>query len=97
MDNFSYKADITLNEKDSLQDLLNVEKGLVKIYATAITEGCSKGFRNLIKENLEQTVSDQMDVFLQMTELGYYKVESAPEQTLKEQREKFSKVKSQLA
>ena len=26
----NYKADITLNEKDSLQDMLNVEKNLVK-------------------------------------------------------------------
>lgn len=92
-----YKADTTLNEKDSLQDLLNVEKSLVKIYSTAITEGCSDGFRTLIKEHWEDSVSDQMDVFLQMTELGYYKVESAPEQAKQEQREKFLKVKNQLA
>ena len=26
----NYKADITLNEKDSLQDMLNLEKSLVK-------------------------------------------------------------------
>ena len=32
----NYKADITLNEKDSLQDMLNLEKALVKIYSTAI-------------------------------------------------------------
>ena len=92
-----YKADTTLNEKDSLQDLLNVEKSLVKIYSTAITEGCSDGFRTRIKEHWEDSVSDQMDVFLQMTELGYYKVESAPEQAKQEQREKFLKVKNQLA
>ena len=92
-----YKADTTLNEKDILQDLLNVEKSLVKIYSTAITEGCSDGFRTLIKEHWEDSVSDQMDVFLQMTELGYYKVESAPEQAKQEQREKFLKVKNQLA
>lgn len=92
-----YKADTTLNEKDSLQDLLNIEKSLVKIYSTAITEGCSDGFRTLIKEHWEDSVSDQMDVFLQMTELGYYKVESAPEQAKQEQREKFLKVKNQLA
>ena len=43
-----YKADITLNEKDSLQDMLNLEKSLVKIYSTAMTEGASKGFRTLM-------------------------------------------------
>ena len=52
---------------------------------------------SFIKEHWEDSVSDQMDVFLQMTELGYYKVESAPEQAKQEQREKFLKVKNQLA
>lgn len=92
-----YKAETTLNEKDSLQDMLNLEKSIVKIYSTAITEGCSDGFRSVVMENWQDSVSDQMDVFLQMTELGYYKVESAPEDTLKEQRQKFCQVKSQLS
>ncbi|MBQ9756477.1 MAG: spore coat protein, partial [Clostridia bacterium] len=34
----NYKADITLNEKDSLQDMLTLEKSVVKLYSTAITE-----------------------------------------------------------
>ncbi|MBQ3219355.1 MAG: spore coat protein [Clostridia bacterium] len=92
-----YKADTTLNEKDSLQDMLNLEKSLVKIYSTAMTEGCSNGFRAVIKDHWQDSVSDQMDVFLQMTELGYYQVESAPEETLKEQRAKFCQIKSQLS
>ena len=92
-----YKADITLNEKDSLQDMLNIEKSLVKIYATAITEGCSKGFRTLVKSHWDGAVDDQMKVFLEMTELGYYTVESAPETTLSEQKNKFLKVKNQLS
>ena len=61
----SYKADITLNEKDSLQDMLNLEKSLVKIYSTAITEGCSKGFRTLVKAHWGEATEDQMKVFLQ--------------------------------
>ena len=93
----NYKADITLNEKDSLQDMLNLEKALVKIYATAWTEGASKGFRNLVKTHINEVSGDQMEVFLQMTEHGYYKVESAPETTLSEEKNKFMKVKSQLS
>lgn len=93
----NYKADITLNEKDSIQDMLNLEKSLVKIYATAITEGCSKGFREQVKENLNGAVEDQMNVFLQMTEHGYYQVESAPEQALMQNKEKFCEVRSQLS
>lgn len=93
----NYKADITLNEKDSLQDMLNVEKSIVKIYSTAITEGASKGFRTLIKKHWQENVDDQLQVFLQMTERGYYQVQSAEETMLSEQKNKFLKVKSQLS
>ena len=93
----NYKADITLNEKDSLQDMLNLEKALVKIYSTAITEGCSKGFRTLIKNHWGQATEDQIKVFFEMTEHGYYQVESAPETVLSEQKNKFMKVKGQLS
>ncbi len=92
-----YKADTTLNEKDSLQDMLTLEKSVVKLYATAITEGVSEGFRTVVKDNWQETVSDQLEVFLQMTEHGYYQVESAPEETLKTQREKFNEIKNQLS
>ena len=93
----NYKAETTLNEKDSLQDMLNLEKALVKIYSTAITEGCSKGFRTLIKNHWAGATEDQIKVFFEMTEHGYYQVESAPETTLAEQKEKFMKVKGQLS
>ena len=92
-----YKADITLNEKDSLQDLLNLEKTMVKTYSTAMTEGASKGFRTLIKAHWNDSAETQADVFFLMAELGYAKVESAPENVLSEQKNKFSKIKSQLA
>ncbi len=93
----NYKADITLNERDSLQDMLNLEKNLVKTYATAMTEGASNGFRTAIKEHWNGAVKDQLEVFLEMTDHGYYKVQSASEEQLKEQRERFSSVKSQLS
>ncbi len=93
----NYKADITLNEKDSLQDMLNLEKSLVKIYSTAITEGCSKGFRTLVKEHWNEATEDQLKVFLQMTEHGYYEVQSAEQTVLSENKNKFMQVKSQLS
>ena len=93
----NYKAENTLNEKDSLIDMLTLEKSLVKLYSMAITEAASKGFRTLIKSHWSEAVSDQMDVFLQMTEHDYYRVESAPETMLAEQKEKFMQVKNQLS
>lgn len=92
-----YRADITLNEKDSLQDMLNLEKEVVKTYSAAMTEGASKGFRTLIKSHWNESAETQMNVFLLMTELGYAKVESAPEDVLSQEKSKFSKVLNQLA
>ena len=91
-----YKAQITLNEKDSITDLLTLEKTLVKIYATALTEGVSKGFRERVKENLDQTICDQFEVFTFLTEHDYMRVQSAPECAVNEQKEKFEKVKKEL-
>ena len=91
-----YKAEITLNEKDSLTDMLTAEKNLVKIYATVMTESCSKGFRTLVKNHLSGTVADQTDVFFMLTDKDYYRVESAPESALGEVKKKFAPVKKQL-
>ena len=93
----NYKADMTLNEKDTLQDMLNIEKTLVKVYSTAITEGTSKGFRTLIKTHWGETVNDQLNVFLMMTEHDYAKVQSAEQTVLSEEKNKFLKIKSQLS
>lgn len=93
----SYKTEVTLNEKDSLQDMLIAEKNLLKVYATALTEGASKGFRNVIKEHFIATADDQLKVFLTMTEHDYYRVQSAGEEQLSDVKGKFSKTRSELA
>ena len=91
-----YKSDVTLNEKDSLQDMLNLEKNMVKVYSTIMTEGVSKGFRTTVKSHWNETVEDQAEVYFMMTDKGYTEVQSAPETALSKEKNKFMKVKSQL-
>ena len=93
----NYKAEVTLNEKDSLTDLLSAEKSLVKLYALCITEGCSQGFRSVVKRHLSECITNQMDAFLLLTELGYYRVESAEEESLKKIKDNFSGKRQQLS
>lgn len=90
MDN--YKAQTTLNERDSLIDLLNAEKSLVKVYSEMLTEGVSKGFRDVIKQNLDKAIQTQFEVFMLITELGYARVTSVEEQPLEKAREKYQSV-----
>ena len=68
------KQQIQLNEKDSLQDMLNLEKEIVKLYSTALTEGNGSKFRTMVKNHLVDSANDQFEVFTQMAENNYYEV-----------------------
>ncbi|MBQ9103634.1 MAG: spore coat protein [Clostridia bacterium] len=92
----SYKAEVTLNEKDSLLDLLTIEKALVKCYATALTEGVSKGFRQMVKAHFNEVANDQIATFFMITKQGYDRVESASEESKCALKEKYQKEKTNL-
>ena len=91
-----YKAGTTLNERDTLFDMLITEKTLVKLYAFATTEAVSKGFRNALKTLYSQSVSDQFNIFMNITETDYARVCSADESEVKSVREKFNKIQKEL-
>ena len=91
-----YKADITLNEEDSLIDLLNAEKNLLKTYSVVISESVSKGVREQILKNLKEQIESQISVFFLMTELDYYRVNAASEEQRREAREQFKKSKQDI-
>ena len=91
-----YKADITLNERDALIDLLNTEKSLMTLYTQALSEGCSKGYREEIKSIFADTSEDQLQVFLMLTDKGYAKVKSASEEEKQNVAHGFSQVEKQL-
>jgi len=88
-----FKKDVTLNEEDSLNDLLIQEKALVKLYATAITESVSKGARTAIKNHLKEVIDDQISVFFLLTELDYDRVEAAKDEQKISVKVNFSKAK----
>ena len=92
-----YKADITLNERDSILDILNTEKNLVKVYATVMTESCSKGFRTLIKSLWNEAATGQADTFFMLTDTDNARVESASEEELGEVKEQFSHALRELS
>ena len=90
------KSDFMLNEKDSLQDLLNDEKQMVALYGTALIEAEAKNVRTLFKTNLNETAEDQYLIFSTMQKKDYYQTKPANKTVIDEQAEKFKSVKSQL-
>ena len=93
----TFKAEVTLNERDSLEDLLGAEKQLLKTYATVISESVSNGMRKLTEKHLKEVIDDQINVFFLMTERGYYTVSSAKEEDWEKIKQKFSAESNQLA
>ncbi len=70
------KMDCTLNERDTLLDMLEGEKQLMSLYATALFEGSTKSVRNNFLQNLSGVAENQYCLFTQMNTRGYY--ESTP-------------------
>lgn len=91
------KREITLSEKDALQDLLDQEKLLMTYYSAALTEGSTQAFRKAILKNYTAHAETQFDVFEQMLSRGYYEVQPAAKMMIDENAEKFEKVKKQIA
>lgn len=91
------KQDITLNEKDALQDMLDAEKQLMNYYSAALTEGSCKSFRKEILKNYSASAETQFTVFEQMLARGYYNVQPAENKLIEQKKEMFSKVKKQIS
>ena len=90
------KKDITLSEKDALQDLLDVEKLLMNYYNAALTEGSCKPFRKEILKNFTAHADTQFTVFEQMLARGYYEVEPAETKLLEETAGTYKKVLKEI-
>lgn len=90
------KKDITLSEKDALQDMLDVEKLLMNYYNAALTEGSCKPFRKEILKHLTSHAETQFTVFEQMLARGYYEVQPAQQQMIEEKAETYKKVRKQI-
>ena len=90
------KKDITLSERDALQDMLDVEKLLMNYYNAALTEGSCKPFRKEILKNFTAHAETQFTVFEQMLARGYYVVQPAETKLVEEKSDSFKKVLKQI-
>ena len=91
------KKDVSLTEKDALQDMLDVEKLLMTYYGDALIEGSSQPFRNAILKSYTKHAETQFRIFEQMLARGYYEVQPAAKMLIDQQTENFSKIKKQIA
>lgn len=91
------KSDVSLNEQDSLQDMLDHEKLLLSLYSIALTEGSSAAFRKEIVRNYTASAEDQFAVFEQMLSRGYYQIQPAEKMMIDQKTENFDKILKQIS
>lgn len=85
------KALTTLNEKDSLTDVLIYEKLILSEYALAVAESDKKEVRKILVKNFALAAETQFDVFKMMNERGYYIPEVAKGEEIKSAVSSFKK------
>ncbi len=90
------KSDVTLNERDTLQDLLDCEKQLMSLYTTALYEGSTKAMRKNFTTNLLSVAENQYSIFQQMSTRGYYEPKPANKNLIDEANANFKKQTPQL-
>ena len=90
------KIDCTLNEKDTLQDMLESEKQLMELYTVALFEGSTKTVRKNFSTNLLGVAENQFGLFTQMQSRGYYEPQPAKKAMIDQANCTYKKQKSQL-
>lgn len=90
------KSDTTLNEKDAICDLLESEKQLMSLYATAIFEGSTQSIRKDFSRHLNSVAENQYWLFSQMQNRGYYTPAPAQKQQMDTICDSFKKEQKQL-
>ena len=90
------KMDCTLNEKDTLQDLLESEKQLMTIYTTALFEGSTNTVRKNFSTNLLGVAENQFSLFQQMQTRGYYEPQPAKKAMIDQANATYKKQKKEL-
>ena len=90
------KMDCTLNEKDTLQDMLESEKQLMELYTVALFEGSTITVRKNFSTNLLGVAENQFGLFTQMQSRGYYEPQPAKKAMIDQANCTYKKQKSQL-
>lgn len=95
--NQQFNPQAAMNEKELMNDLLNTEKEIAKLYTTAITESSCPNMRQVLTQNMQQTCTDQYNLFDQMRTKGYYQTKDAQADEVQQAKQKFTTMRNQLS
>jgi|GEM_PF-1346536 len=80
---------VALDDESIATDVLTTQKGLCKMYGTAITEVSCPNLRNLLQNQFSECADDQFHTFKYMSENGMYETEDAGPDKMTEAKQTF--------
>ncbi|MBO5475625.1 MAG: spore coat protein [Bacilli bacterium] len=64
-----------MSEKEELTNYLTLTKSLVMLYTNAVVESSNKNVRKAMLDGLDYNLEMQEEIYQDMVNIGYYKVE----------------------
>lgn len=84
------------NDRDRINDILAMEKYLTAAYNTGLNEMQNPKLHETVQGILSDTHNMQFQVFDQMWQKGWYKIEAADQSKISQTYEQFNNYKSQF-
>ena len=94
--NTSVQNNVSLNDRERMEDLLAQEKYLITAYSTFIPEASCPNLRQVLTTNFNDCAQNQFQVYDKMSQLGWYAGKPAQQADVDAARQKFQQMKNQL-
>ncbi len=85
-----------LNDQELAFDLLYQEKSLLANIASEVLEASQPGMRQVLNDCYMQIGQDQLAIFNQMQQQGWYPVKPAQQQDVQAAKQKYQQMRSAL-
>lgn len=96
MNEYGNQACSEWNDQRMTDDLLSTAKHIAGEYGSLICEGSNEQLRQVLNNNMQQTIQDQYQIFDHMRQRGWYETKNAQPQDIQSAKQKFTQEKSGL-
>lgn len=94
--NFNHQSTQPLGDEELAYDLLYQEKALMANIASEVLEASQQGLRQVMNDTYMQMGQDQLQIFEQMQQKGWYQVKPAQQPDIQTAKTKFQQMRGTL-
>lgn len=84
-----------MDDKNLMEDILLLEKGVCDLYMHGSIEASTKNVQQVFKSALNNSLTMQDDIYQKMAQKGWYATEQADQSKIDTVKQKFSNMSSQ--